>query len=332
MKILVSVLPVLAYLVVLVFLDSFKLVRPRALLWALLVGCGAALVSRFVNGRLFTALGWDLGLYSRYLSPVIEEAAKGLFLVHLIRSRRVGFLVDAAILGFAVGAGFAVVENLHYLAGLPAADLLLWIIRGFGTAIMHGGAAALFALMAQSLAERRQAASWSPFLPALLLAAVVHSLYNHFLVSPLLATLGLVGGIPLVTVLVYRRSERALRAWMDIGMDGEMRMLAMITRGEFLRTRTGRYLLSLKERFPGHVVADMLCLLRLHLELSLQAKGLLLMREAGYTPAADPATREKLAELAFLERSIGPTGKLAVMPVLRWRRRDLWQMYLLRES
>jgi len=43
----------------------------------------------------------------------------------------------------------------------------------------------------------------------------------------------------------------------------------------------------------------------------------------------DEATREKFAELGYLEKSVGRTGLLALHPVLRTRRRDLWQLYLL---
>jgi len=32
-----------------------------------------------------------------------------------------------------------VAENLYYLASLPDTGLIVWVIRGFGTAILHGG-------------------------------------------------------------------------------------------------------------------------------------------------------------------------------------------------
>mgnify|MGYP000417393272 CR=1 FL=1 len=44
--------------------------------------------------------------------------------------------------GFAVGAGFAVFENLFYLMQAEHRSLLVWFVRGFGTAIMHGGTTA----------------------------------------------------------------------------------------------------------------------------------------------------------------------------------------------
>ena len=61
---------------------------------------------------------------------VVEEILKGAVIVALIVRNRIGFLVDAVICGFAVGAGFAAVENVYYLANLPDASPVVWLIRG----------------------------------------------------------------------------------------------------------------------------------------------------------------------------------------------------------
>ena len=55
----------------------------------------------------------------------------------------------------------------------------------------------------------------------------------------------------------------------------------------------------------------------------------ILMRDAGFDVPVDPSIGETFEELSYLERSIGRTGKLAIMPVLRWSSRDLWQLYML---
>src|SRR5205807_9111089 len=54
-----------------------------------------------------------------------EESAKAALLVVLIATGRVGFLVDAAVLGFSIGTGFALFENIWYLQTLPHASLML---------------------------------------------------------------------------------------------------------------------------------------------------------------------------------------------------------------
>lgn len=74
----------------------------------------------------------------------------------------------------------------------------------------------------------------------------------------------------------------------------------------------------------------MLCLLRLRTELSIKAKEILMMQEAGFDGPADPEGSEKLAECAYLERSIGKTGKLALLPLLHSSSCDAWQLQLLK--
>ena len=111
--------------------------------------------------------------YSRYVSPWIEETIKAVVVVWMIRTQRIAFLVDAAIYGFAVGTGFAVVENLYYLAMRPDSHIAVWVVRGFGTAVMHGGATAIFGIVSIAASETRP--GYLAFLPGLLAAVVLHS-------------------------------------------------------------------------------------------------------------------------------------------------------------
>ena len=109
-----------------------------------------------------------------------------------------------------------------------------------------------------------------------------------------------------------------------LGFDSDMELLESIQTGEVRHSKVGEYLESLKQRFSGPVVADMLCLLQIHLELSLRAKGVLIARAAGLDVTPDENVRMK-----FLERSIGSTGKMAMLPFMRTSSRDLWQLYML---
>ena len=131
---------------------------------------------------------------------------------------------------------------------------------------------------------------------------------------------------------MFARSERATRQWLGVGLDSDLELVESIVSGEALETRIGGYLRALSARFPGEVVADMLCLVRIQAELAIRAKGLLLAREAGLDPPVGDDVRANLAELRYLERSIGRTGLLALAPILRRSSRDLWQVYLLEEA
>jgi hypothetical protein len=60
-----------------------------------------------------------------------------------------------------------------------------------------------------------------------------------------------------------------------------------------------------------------------------KAKGMLMMREAGFKIPADPEVKAHFDELRYLEKSIGKTGQLALHPFLHTRQRDLWQITML---
>ncbi len=325
-----GLLPVLVVLGLFVLLDSYKLVRPRSVALYVLVGCCGSCVSLAVNLLLVREASFPIPVVARYIAPPLEEALKAAFIVYLLTSRRVAFLVDAAISGFAVGAGFAAVENVFYFVFLPAQSLPLWVVRGFGTAIMHGTVTAIMAVTAQRLREQRGPGAHWVYLPGWALAAVLHSIFNHFFLAPDLSTLLLLVALPLLFLLIFRMGERGTRVWLGTGFDTDAELLQMIHSGKVSSSRVGEYLGTLKASFSPTVVADMLCLLRLRLELSIRAKGILLMRQAAFEVPPDPRIGERFAEVGYLERSIGRTGLLALGPVLHMSDRDLWQLNMLR--
>jgi protease PrsW len=327
----IALLPVLLFLVGLVQLDGYKLVRLRMMLALVVTGALAAGLSYLLNNIAFAHFHGSFLTYSRYVSPWIEESLKAALLVFLIRTRRVGLPVDAGIAGFAIGTGFALVENLYYLAARPHTVLAVQVIRGFGTAIMHGGTAALLAMISNTLYERRPSGGLHLLLPGLFAAVVLHTGYNYLLVRPALATLATLLVLPFVIFLVFDHSERILRNWIEVDLESDVELLEAMSAGRFLGTSSGRYLQALRDRFRGEELADMLCYLRVHSELAVRAKGILLLHEAGLPePPIDAETRGKLAELAQLERAIGTTGMLALRPLMMATGKETWQLTLLR--
>jgi len=326
---LVGILPVLAFLAALLYLDSYKLLTLRGVLAVVVCGALAAALSYATNAAVLNVVHLDLRAYSRYVAPLIEESWKGLIVIVLIRTHRIGFLVDAAILGFAAGTGFAVVENFYFLGMTPDAGLGTWIVRGFGTAIMHGGATALFAVIGLTLLEEAERNSVLPLLPGFALAAALHSTFNHLSSSPRLATLAMIIVLPPLSYLIFERSEKTTGDWLGEGFDADAEMLELINSGQLSESPVGKYLETLKDKFKGPIVADLLCYLRLHTELAIRAKGILMMRQNGFDLPVDDETRDKFAEMRYLERSIGKTGLLAIQPMLRMSRKDLRQMYMI---
>jgi RsiW-degrading membrane proteinase PrsW (M82 family) len=326
---LVGLLPVCCFLAALVFLDSYKLIPIHYVLITIGLGCLAGLLSYPLNVGTMKLFDLEFTMLTRYVAPFIEEALKSMIIVALIRRNRIGFPVDAAIFGFAIGAGFAIFENLYYLRAMPDMKLGTWIVRGFGTAMMHGGATAIFSIVTHTLMGQHPRRLLLAAMPGFLVAVIAHSVYNHFFLMPIVNTLIVFASLPVLFTIVFQQSERSISEWLGLGFDADAEIIELINSGEFSSSKIGRYLHSLSEKFEGPVVVDMLCYLRLHKELAMRAKGLLMLREQGFADKPGEETKAKLEEIKYLVSSIGPTGLLALKPFLRMSRKDLWQFYML---
>lgn len=301
-------------------LDTYRLLTLRRVGLAMLAGALAAAICYPLNTVGFTRWG---GIHGIAGAPVIEELAKALYVFHSIARRRVGFPVDAAVTGFAVGAGFALLENLVYLFQLaPADSSVVWLVRGFGTALMHGGTTAIVAIVTVTMAGKWK---WMAAIPALAVGVALHAVYNLGALPPLERTAAILLTLPLLLAAVFWKSERMLERWLDGKLDSDIEVLSMIDSGTFLQSARGRYLAALRDSFPAEIVADMFCLIRMSAELSAKTKGELLRREMGFPPEPDPERGAFLKEMAHLERTIGRAGRSALAPMMPASARDAWE-------
>lgn len=327
-----GILPVLTFLVLLLYLDSFKLVRLRFILSAIVTGACLAVVAYFINRAVLDIGHVNFTVYARYVSPVLEELLKAAAVYYLVRKNLLGFLVDGAILGFSIGAGFALVENIFYLLTLHQPGIGTWVVRGFGTAIMHGGTVAIFTILTLTLRERAGELRLVHFLPGLMVGVVIHSAFNHLSGSPYLASGITIVVLPLFMYLVFERSTASLQNWLEQDFDYDMDLIQQIGSAEFEETTVGRYLVSLQQRFDPLTIADMLSYIRIYTELSMRAKGVMLMRQNDLEVPRDPTVEGKFADMKQLESSIGRTGMLALDPLLHMDAKDLWHLNVLEAS
>jgi RsiW-degrading membrane proteinase PrsW (M82 family) len=316
-----SLTPVIVFLVALGALDTYKLLTVRRVIVAVLAGVLAAGVCYPINTAGFSRWG---GSYSHLGAPTLEELAKSAYIFYCVAGNRVGFPVDAAVMGFAVGTGFSLVENVVYLFQLPPApSLLVWLVRGAGTAMMHGCVSAIVAIVAIALWVRWR---WLALVAALAAGTGLHALYNSGVLQALERAAVILLTLPAVLMLVFWQSERMLARWLHVKLDDDLRTLDSIESGTFLDSPAGLYLQSLRDSFKPEVVADLFCLLRLSAELSIKAKAELLQREAGFTPTpADPERVALLGEMARLEHRVGRAGRRALAQLLSPGARDRWE-------
>jgi hypothetical protein len=322
-----SLSPVIVFLVMLHQFDGYKLVDFREMTECIVAGMVLAVVSYFTNARAIGILKYDFATYSRFAAPVAEEFLKAAFMIVLFARNRIGFMIDAAIMGFAVGAGFSLTENLYYLYEFPTgANLGVWIVRGFGTAIMHGGATAIFGVMGQGLTERRAIINPLMLLPGLAVAVVVHGTYNYFQSSALIAAVVMLVMVPMILFFVFAKSEHGIHTWLLHDYESHEHLLEDIRSGEFTHSEAGRFIIDVSNKFDPEVVAELFAYIRLHTELAVRADKVSLARETGEKLSDGHTLHESFKKLHALEKKIGPAAMLALWPHLHLSRRELWEL------
>lgn len=323
-----SLLPVVLMLVFFVFLDTFKLIKPLFLLLSVHWGLVANSASFYSNTYIFHLVGVDLAFYAGFIAPVVEEIIKFSYLILLIKLGKTNFVIDSAIHGFAIGTGFALMENIFYYFNNSGADIVLWVIRGFGTSIMHGGATAIAGLLL-ILFYTGEKRNYVMLFTGLLVPIIIHAFYNGFYLDPISNTAVMIVAVPLLLYFAFTFSENLLRDDMDMELDTESILLSALNKGNFRSTKAGQYLLTVKDQFSPEVVFDIICFIKLYLELSIKAKGVLLLQESGIPVEKDPETDGKIEEMEFLQKSIGQAGMLTISPIVKLSRKDIWKLKVL---
>ena len=323
----VALFPVVLYIFVVYTLDNFSLVGIRDLV--LLVGAGLLaaaacfglfrLTDPFVSERV-----------SGYLYPILEEAVKALPLWWLARRKKIAFFIDSVICGAAVGGGFSILENVLYLLmgnlGIGTA-----LFRGLEVALIHMGCSAIVAvalMFTVRLLERRHARlpvkksdiTMSLFL--FFVAAILHILHNYLHPDPLLQFVVVFGSLGGLLVWVYQYDGDMIHRWLDRGLDKQVALMMDIQQGHLGETKTGQFLLSIKENFPAEVYFDIICYVQLYIELAVAAKSRFMTREAGLDEPLDEAARsryrEQYAEFKDLEKALGKSARMTVAPVVKF--------------
>jgi RsiW-degrading membrane proteinase PrsW (M82 family) len=228
LKTIIALLPVIVLVIVLFRLDSHRLLGTHFMVRMFFAGCLSAIVCGWINGFLIEWLVIDFERYTRFVGPMVEETVKASILIYLFRTNRIGFLIDAGILGFTVGAGFSFVENIYYLNMSSDAHYGVWVVRGFGTAIMHGGATALFAIVAETMTERHLKMNPLLYIPGLIVAFLLHVIFNHFPISPVLSTAVTLLILPTILFLLFERNETTIHNFLEMDFASHRKLLRQI--------------------------------------------------------------------------------------------------------
>ena len=334
LKALIALAPVIVCLIAFERLDAFKLVSLREIMLLLTAGATLTVISYFANGGVLDEFPVGYNDHARYIAPVIEETIKATLIVALFTFNRIGYLIDAAIAGFAIGAGFAVAENIFYLHEFTNATFGVWIVRGLGTALMHGGATALMSVCSLLLYAPRLRAGIDRFklnvllfAPGLAIAILLHMAFNHFPKQPLEAMLVALVTTPLGLFGLFAVGEGYAHRWLAEDSQSHSDLLCAILDGTFDKTDAGLALDTLSQRLEPTVAADLHDYVRLNAELVVRAEATLLAIEEHRRLVRDLNIHANFVRLHSLERKLGPALVMASRQHLRFSRDDLWKMH-----
>lgn len=299
---LVATLIPLLWLIVVYRLDRYSTHTFRIVLACLAWGIVATRVALLVNTAALESGLWAAGTISRVVAPAVEELAKALFIVYLVRRPRFTYFVDGAVYGFAVGIGFAVVENYHYLWLNPNTALNLAIGRVLSTNLMHASATAISGIglgLGHFQRHRRRGAGIA--LLAIGGAIALHMAFNTLVTRyqgstlalyAIAAAFGFAGALAIG--LAIRFGLRQAQGWIGASLKTSARMTAGETAAVDRLDDSDALLEPLAERF-GEGKADAARAL-----LQEQARLGILLRNAAELPEGS-AKRRSQEEIARVE-------------------------------
>ena len=323
----VSLIPIIVYIIFIYKIDHFALISIKRLLLLVLIGMLTALACFglfLLTDRVISGKSADI------IHPVIEELVKSIPLLILAFRKRIAFFIDSVICGAAVGGGFSFLENIFYLVLGDSVDLSTGLFRGLEVALIHMGCSAIIAagmMMAVRQTERKRSRmpmSTNDIIKTTALFVVAlafHVFHNMFQFTPIMQFVWVLSVMVGMIAVVYFYDIDMTHRWLDKGLDMQINLLRSIEGGHLLNTPTGTFLESVKELFPPNVYFDIICYVRLQIELSVAAKTRFMLHEVGMDEPLEANKKElymsQFVELSELEKNIGPSAKMTIAPIVK---------------
>ena len=323
----VSLIPIIVYIIFIYKIDHFALISIKRLLLLALIGMLTALACFglfLLTDRVISGKSADI------IHPVIEELVKSIPLLILAFRKRIAFFIDSVICGAAVGGGFSFLENIFYLVLGDSVDLSTGLFRGLEVALIHMGCSAIIAagmMMVVRQTERKRSRmpmSTNDIIKTTALFVVAlafHVFHNTFQFTPIMQFFWVLAVMVGMIAVVYFYDIDMTHRWLDKGLDMQINLLRSIEGGHLLNTPTGTFLESVKELFPPNVYFDIICYVRLQIELSVAAKTRFMLHEVGMDEPLEANKKElymsQFVELGELEKNIGPSAKMTIAPIVK---------------
>jgi hypothetical protein len=256
----------------------------------------------------------------------------------LFRLNRIGYKIEAVISGFAIGAGFSVVENIFYLTLFPYYNAGTWLVRGLGTAVMHGATLAILAAIAHELSERETRAAAGDFhfhlwwfVPGYLAAVALHTAFNQFPQQPLLAMMGAVLLAPLAIIGIFYFGSSEAQRWLVSESAAHRAQVEALRAGKWPDNPAASRVAALAGRLGPDGEKRIRRYWELQAWLVAEAEEAMMEEVAGDAEFDSTEIRAAIAELDGLKRALGRSSFTAMNALLPFSRNDRWELAELRQ-
>ncbi len=156
--------------------------KSRLVVGFILVGTTVCLFVSELNGLLYSYIDKDMFYFCSTISPITEEVMKGLpilFYAFVFSDKRKNLVQ----ISFAVGLGFAILENMIMLMQNINEITIVWaIIRGFGAGLMHSVCTVSVGMGVSFVCKKRKMFYFGT-MALLMMATTYHSIYNTIVMS-----------------------------------------------------------------------------------------------------------------------------------------------------
>ena len=181
--------------------------KQRRLVVFMIVGIFACLFVSELNNILLGAFRGDIFFVTTTITPITEEVVKMLpilfFAIMVTDDRRTLIPIS-----FAVGVGFALLENVVILTQNVENVTILWaLVRGFGSGLVHGICTVMVGWGISYIKKRRKFFYCGTF--ALLSAAIIyHAIYNLLVQSQYQYVGILLPTITYIPIILFLRKNK----------------------------------------------------------------------------------------------------------------------------
>ena len=326
---LIATIVPLIFLYVIYKLDLYGTGSFRIVLACFVWGMVAFALAYFINTTARSAGLISLDTLRQYFAPVAEEILKALILIYLVRRPNFTYFVDGAIYGFAIGVGFAIVENYSYVLGNTTSMLGVAIGRVLSTNLMHASASALIGI---AVGYARFHRSWRlllSLLAGLLLALALHIGFNNLVTRVssglLLLYAAVVGfGSAGFIALAIRRGLAEEKTWIEETLGEADR----VTKGEAAvvnRITDMREILApLAKRFGPEKATQIERFLMLQARLGILRKTLEKLQDEKMVKAVEVQMGDLRREMDEARRSVGTYCMLYLRQIFPEESSPLW--------